>query len=68
MVVVVVNCDPATMFDCTGGAREKCISLESVCDGNDDCGELIDEAPHLCTNHSESEFVKDSAVHSSRCR
>jgi len=53
-----VNCDPATMFDCSHGAHEKCIPLESVCDENDDCGELIDEAPELCVNHSEyDQFV-----------
>jgi len=48
-----VNCDAATMFDCSHGAREKCIPLESVCNGTDDCGDMIDEAPELCVNHSE---------------
>jgi len=49
-----VNCDPVTMFDCSHGAREKCVRLTSVCDQQDDCGDLVDEAPELCVNHSES--------------
>ena len=42
------------MFDCSHGAREKCIPLEKVCDENDDCGDSVDESPELCLNHSES--------------
>ena len=51
-----MNCDPTTMFDCSRGAREareKCILLALVCDKKDDCGELVDESPELCVNHSE---------------
>jgi len=49
-----VNCDPTTMFDCSRGAREKCVPLTSVCDKKDDCGDADDEAAELCVNHSES--------------
>jgi len=48
-----VNCDPATMFDCSRGAREECVALSSVCDGKDDCSGSVDEAAELCVNHSE---------------
>jgi len=50
---VAVNCDPTVMFDCSRGAREKCVPLTSVCDENDDCGDAADETPDLCANHSE---------------
>jgi len=58
-----VNCDPTTMFDCSHGAREKCVPLEKVCDETDDCGDSADETTELCANHSESpRFVSVTAT------
>jgi len=56
-VAGLVDCDPTTMFDCSHGAREKCIPLKSVCDKTDDCDDSVDESPELCANHSESVFI-----------
>jgi len=64
---VVVNCDPTVMFDCSRGAREKCVPLTSVCDENDDCGDAADETPDLCANHSESSNTQLTKQRSGVC-
>ena len=52
------QCDLETEFECVGNLRKKCISIDEVCDGTNDCDVSITRFFRLHEESFHKEFPK----------